>query len=163
MSKPGLKRPSTEERTQLTKFILMSPSSSCPSSNAALPKLTSPLPSPHGSRILFIGEPAAMSPDTTHIGGIPKQVPALGIAQPTVATSCSGEGMKTVLALGQHLGNVKSESLSNLKNFTLPSGRLIWLSLRWFYDVPLICSSKVSKSGNCLTHILVMCVGRCCD
>ncbi|XP_056444508.1 uncharacterized protein KIAA2026 isoform X2 [Gadus chalcogrammus] len=122
MSKPGLKRPSTEERTQLTKFILMSPSSSCPSSNAALPKLTSPLPTPPpGSRILFIGEPAAMSPDTTHIGGIPKQVPALGIPQPTVATSCSGEGMKTVLALGQHLGNVKSESLSNLKNFTLPS------------------------------------------
>ncbi|CAL8321721.1 unnamed protein product [Lota lota] len=122
MSKPGLKRPSTEERAQMTKFILMSPSSSCPSSNAALPKVTSPLPSPPpGSRLLFIEEPAAASSTTTYIGGIPKQVPAPGIGQPPVATSFSGEGMKMGRALGQHLGNVKSESLSNLKNFTLPS------------------------------------------
>lgn len=119
MSKPGMKRPSTEERTQFAKFILVSPSSTCPSSNAA-PKVTSPLPSPPpGSRFMFIGEPAVASSSATYIGGIPKQMPATGISQPPVATSLSGEVLKMGLA---HVGNVKSESLSNLKNFTLPSG-----------------------------------------
>lgn len=66
MSKPGMKRPSTEARTQFAKFILVSPTASttCPTSPdtaAALPKASSLLASPAiGSRLMFIGESTSM-------------------------------------------------------------------------------------------------------
>ena len=153
MIKPGMKRPSTDERTQFTKFILVSPSSTCSASaNAALPTGTSPLPSPPpGSRLMFIGEPAAASSMTTYVGGIPKQVPVMGIGPPPVAMPLSGQVLKMGLAPGQQLGHVKSESLSNLRNFTLPSGRLIcWLC---YYYILLMCSSCLLQQHEELTCV----------
>ncbi|KAJ3605193.1 hypothetical protein NHX12_027243 [Muraenolepis orangiensis] len=90
----------------------------CRPSCCTLPKVTSPTP---GSRFMFIGEPAAVA-SCGYMSAVPQQVPATGIGRPPVATSLSGEVLKGSLALGQHVGNVKSESSSNFKHFTLPSG-----------------------------------------
>ncbi|XP_068562316.1 uncharacterized bromodomain-containing protein 10 [Cebidichthys violaceus] len=123
ISKTGVKRASTDERSQVTKFILVTPSSSS-TSNVALSKGTPPyaksLPT---SRVMFISQPAATtsSTTTTSVGSTPKQAIATGLT-----TSLSSPTLKMGLSSGQPV--VSSEALSKVKNITLPSGVQIQLS-----------------------------------
>ncbi|KAM4634967.1 putative bromodomain-containing protein 10 [Polymixia lowei] len=160
INKTGMKRASTDERSQFTKFILVTPSSSSlssssSSSNATVPKVTSssttPLP---GSRVMFISQSAAASPTTTSIGSIPKQALATGVSGQPLTTSLSNEALKMGLSLGHHVGSINSEALSKIKN--LPSGVQICLpgrttSLGQTIDAlsqsPKSTSLSVSESG----------------
>ncbi|KAK5852061.1 hypothetical protein PBY51_023565 [Eleginops maclovinus] len=123
ISKTGVKRASTEERSQVTKFILVTPSSS---SNSALskgtPSFTKSLP---GSRVMFISQPTATSSPTS-MGSFPKQTIATGASGQLLSTSSSGQTLQMGSSTGQPALN--SEALSKIKNIALPSGVQIQLS-----------------------------------
>lgn len=103
ISKTGTKRATTDERSQVTKFILVTPSS-CSTPNVALSKGRHSLSkSVTSSGVMFISQPPATS-STTFMGRIPK----------TLKT-----GLSPVSG-----GN--SEALSKGKNISLPSGGFIW-------------------------------------
>ncbi|XP_054467833.1 uncharacterized protein KIAA2026 [Anoplopoma fimbria] len=125
ISKTGMKRASTDERSQVTKFILVTPSSSS-TSNVALskgtPSYTKALPS---SRVMFISQPTATS-STTSVGSSPKQAMATGASGQLLTTSLASQTLKMGLSTGQPV--VSSEALSKVKNITLPSGVQIQLS-----------------------------------
>ncbi|XP_042364917.1 uncharacterized protein KIAA2026 [Plectropomus leopardus] len=124
ISKTGVKRASTEERSQVTKFILVAPSSSS-TSNVALskgtPSYTKSLPS---SRVMFISQPTATS--STSVGSIPKQTASVGTSGQLLTTSLTNHTLNMGLTPSQT--GVNSEALSKLKNITLPSGVQIQLS-----------------------------------
>lgn len=126
INKTGVKRASTDERSQVTKFILVTPSSSS-ASNVALskgtPSVTKSLPT---SRVMFISQPAA-TPSTTSVGSIPKQAIATGASGQLLTTSLSSHTLKMGLSPGQPVSGVNSE-MSKVKNITLPSGVQIQLS-----------------------------------
>nr|XP_046230503.1 uncharacterized protein KIAA2026 [Scatophagus argus] len=121
ISKTGVKRASTEETSQLTKFILVSPSSSS-ASNVTLskgtPSSTKSLPA---SRVMFISQPTATS-STTSLGNIPKHAVAAGPSGQLLTTSLSSQTLKMGLSPSQCVGNINSETLSKVKSITLPSG-----------------------------------------
>ncbi|XP_049459421.1 uncharacterized protein KIAA2026 [Epinephelus fuscoguttatus] len=125
ISKTGVKRASTEERSQVTKFILVTPSSSS-TSNVSLskgtPSYTKSLPS---SRVMFISQPTSTS-STTSMGSIPKQAVATGATGQLLTTSLTSQTLKMGLSPGQSV--VNSDTLSKVKNITLPSGVQIQLS-----------------------------------
>ncbi|XP_031716195.1 uncharacterized protein KIAA2026 isoform X2 [Anarrhichthys ocellatus] len=129
ISKTGMKRASTDERSQVTKFILVTPSSSS-TPNVALSKATpSYAKSLPTSRVMFISQPAATSSTTTtttSVGSTPKQAIATGVSGQLLTTSLSSPTLKMGLSLGQPV--VSSEALSKVKNITLPSGVHIQLS-----------------------------------
>ncbi|XP_051269526.1 LOW QUALITY PROTEIN: uncharacterized protein KIAA2026 [Dicentrarchus labrax] len=124
ISKTGVKRASTDERSQVTKFILVTPSSS--SSNVALsnPSSTKSLPS---SRVMFISQPTATA-STTSVASIPKPMIATGASGQLLTTSLSSQTLKMGLSPGQPVCGVNSETFSKVKNITLPSGVQIHLS-----------------------------------
>ncbi|XP_047425859.1 uncharacterized protein KIAA2026 [Mugil cephalus] len=112
INKTGVKRASTDERSPVAKFILVTPSSSL-ASTVALPKgapsSTNSVPS---SRVVFISQPSVTS-STTFMGNIPKQ---------TMSTSASGQVLTK---------SIPSQTLKmglRTKNITLPSGLRIQLS-----------------------------------
>ncbi|XP_034752580.1 uncharacterized protein KIAA2026 isoform X2 [Etheostoma cragini] len=124
-SSGGVKRPSTDERSQVTKFILVSPSSSF-ASNVSLSKGTpSYTKSLTSSRVMFISQPTATS-STTSMGSIPKQAITTGASGQLLTTSLSSQTLKMGLPTDQPV--VNSEALSKIKNITLPSGVQIQLS-----------------------------------
>ncbi|KAF3849085.1 hypothetical protein F7725_015582 [Dissostichus mawsoni] len=119
-NKTGLKRASTEERSQVTKFILVTPSSSSNSaSSKGKPSFTKSLP---GSRVMFISQPTATS-STTSMGSFPKPTIAPGASGQLLSTSLSGQTLQMASSTGQPA--VNSEAF---KNITLPSGVQIQLS-----------------------------------
>ncbi|XP_040915233.1 uncharacterized protein KIAA2026 [Toxotes jaculatrix] len=126
-SKTGVKRVSTDEGPQVTKFILVTPSSSS-TSNVALskgtPASTKSLPS---SRVMFISQPAATS-STTFMGNIPKQATATGTSGQLQTASLSSQTLKMGLSPVQPFGSGNAETLSKVKNISLPSGVQIQLS-----------------------------------
>ncbi|XP_010736568.3 uncharacterized protein KIAA2026 isoform X2 [Larimichthys crocea] len=126
ISKTGMKWPSTDERPQVTKFILVTPSSSA--SNVATskgtPSSTKSLPS---SRVMFISQPTATS-STTSVGTIPQQAIVTGASGQLLTTSLSGQNVKMGISTDQPVGRVNSETLSKDKNITLPLGVQIHLS-----------------------------------
>ncbi|XP_022622739.1 uncharacterized protein KIAA2026 homolog [Seriola dumerili] len=127
ISKSGVKRASTDERSQVTKYILVTPSSSS-TSNVALPTGTpSSTKSLPGSRVMFISQPTATS-STTSMGSIPKQTIATGASGQLLNTSLSTQTRKTGKIPGQPIGSGNSEALSKVKNISLPSGVQIQLS-----------------------------------
>lgn len=102
ISKTGLKWASTDERSQITKLILVTPSS-CSTSNVALSKGTHSLTkSLTSSGVMFISQPTATS-STTFMGSIPK----------TLNTGLSP------------VSSVNSEVLSKIKNISQPSGGFV--------------------------------------
>lgn len=119
--KPGMKRASTDERSQVTKFILVTPSSSS-ASNVAVskdtPSYTKPLP---GSRVMFISQPTATS-STTFMGSVPKQAIPTGAGGQLLTTSLSSQTQRMGLSPGQPVSGVNSEALSKVKNITLQTG-----------------------------------------
>lgn len=121
LSKTGVKRASTDERSQFTKFILVTPSSSS-TSNVTLskgtPSSTRSLPS---SGVMFISQPTVTS-STTSVGSIPKQAIATGASGRLLTTSLSGQTVKMGLNPGQPVGGFNSEKV---KNITLPSGGFV--------------------------------------
>lgn len=155
ISKRGVKRASTDERSQLTKFILVTPSSSA--SNVALskgtPSSTRSLPS---SGVMFISQPTATS-STTSVGfqSIPKQPIATG-ASGRLLTSLSSQTVK--MGPGQPVGSVNSETLSKVKNITLPSGGCVNVIFHWYtyYDC---CVLRLIQSC-CYNGNLPICTSR---
>ncbi|XP_070707018.1 uncharacterized bromodomain-containing protein 10 isoform X2 [Pempheris klunzingeri] len=124
VSKTGVKRASTDERSQVTKFILVTPPSSSASSVAlskGSPSSTKTLPS---SRVMFISQPTATSPSTS-VGSIPKQAIATVTSGQLLTTSLSSKNLKMGLSSGQPVGSVNSEALPKAKNITLPSGAFL--------------------------------------
>ncbi|XP_029372369.1 uncharacterized protein KIAA2026 isoform X2 [Echeneis naucrates] len=117
ISKIGVKRASTDERSQVTKYILVTPSSSS-NSNVALPKGSTSSPkSLPTSRVMYISQPTATS-STTFMGSIPKQAIA------TTALS----SLKMESSSGQTLGSGTSEALPNITNISLPSAVKVQLA-----------------------------------
>ncbi|XP_023123375.2 uncharacterized protein KIAA2026 [Amphiprion ocellaris] len=123
MTKTGVKRASTDESSQVTKFILVTP----PSSSALAKGTPSPTKSVPSSRVMFISQPTVTS-STTFMGSIPKQAMAAGAGGQALTTSLSNQTVKMGLSPGQPVGSVSSEVLSKAKNITLPSGVQIQLS-----------------------------------
>lgn len=118
-NKTSIKRASTEEISQHTKFILVSPSSLSTISNVTLSK--SPPSSKRSlptSGVMFIGQPPATSASTS-AGTTPTQPLATGASGPPQNTSLSN--LTIGFRAGQPVGNLKPEA-SKLKNITLPSG-----------------------------------------
>lgn len=109
-NKTGGKRASTEETSQHTKFILVSPPSLSTVSNVGLsnspPSSTRSLPGPG---VMFISQAAAGFTSTS--AAIP----------PAPPHSTSLSNLKVGFRAGQPVGNLKPEA-SKLKNITLPSG-----------------------------------------
>lgn len=118
-NKTSVKRASTEEISQHTKFILVSPSSLSTVSNVTLskspPSSTRSLPT---SGVMFIGQPPATSASTS-AGTTPTQPLATLASGPLQNTSLPN--LTIGLRAGQPVGNLKPEA-SKLKNITLPSG-----------------------------------------
>uniref|UniRef100_A0A665VUU2 Bromo domain-containing protein n=1 Tax=Echeneis naucrates TaxID=173247 RepID=A0A665VUU2_ECHNA len=126
ISKIGVKRASTDERSQVTKYILVTPSSSS-NSNVALPKGSTSSPkSLPTSRVMYISQPTATS-STTFMGSIPKQAIA------TTALS----SLKMESSSGQTLGSGTSEALPNITNISLPS------------DTLTTCSAQLASLTTC--------------
>ncbi|KAF1377550.1 hypothetical protein PFLUV_G00201950 [Perca fluviatilis] len=124
-SSGGVKRASTDERSQVTKFILVTPSSSS-ASNVSLSKGTpSYTKSLTSSRVMFISQPTATS-STTSMGSILKQAITTGASEQLLTTSLSSQTLKMGSSTGQPV--VNSEALSKIKHITLPSGVQIQLS-----------------------------------
>lgn len=86
ISKTAVKRASTDERSQVTKFILVTPPSSA-TSNVALSKgIPSSIKSLPSSRVMFISQPTATS-SSTSVGSIPKQAMATGASGQLLTSS----------------------------------------------------------------------------
>ncbi|KAL6096882.1 brd10 [Pungitius sinensis] len=122
VGKTGTNRASTEESSQVTKFILVTPSSSSTSNVASskrTPSYTKSLPS---SRVMFLSQPPATS-STTCVGSTPKQ--ATSLSGQLLASSLSSQTLKMGLSPDQPV--VSSEAVSKVKN-TLPSGAPIQFS-----------------------------------
>lgn len=118
VSKMGLKRASTDEGSQVPKFILVTPSSSS-ASNMALPK-GSPTKSAPSSRVMIISQPTAESTPPSFTGSFPKQSVVTALSGPATATSASSHPLK----MAASAGSVPSEAMS----ITPPSGFQIQLS-----------------------------------
>lgn len=120
VNKTGVKRASTDEMFQHSKFILVSPSSVSTVSNVSLPK--SP-PSSSGSLptsgVMFLSQPAATSTSTS-AGNTPAQSLATGAGGEPQSTSVTN--LKIGFMPGQPIGNLKPEA-SKLKNIAPPSGK----------------------------------------
>lgn len=118
-NKTGVKRASTDETSQRTKFILVSPSSLSTVSNVALPK--SP-PSSTGSLppsgVVFLSQPTATFTSTS-AGNTPTQSLAPGAGGQPQSTSLTN--LKVGFRPDQPVGNPKPEA-SKLQNIALPSG-----------------------------------------
>ncbi|KAM6902830.1 putative bromodomain-containing protein 10 [Xenentodon cancila] len=119
VTKAGVKRTNPEERSQVTKYILVTPSSSSPSaSNVAISKGTNlSTNSSPSSRVVFIGQPTAPS-CTNFMGSIPQQM----------TSSLSSQTLKTASSPSQSIPSVTSEALSKANNISLPSGVQVQLS-----------------------------------
>ncbi|XP_029940998.1 uncharacterized protein KIAA2026 [Salarias fasciatus] len=127
VSKTGLKRASTDEGSQVPKFILVTPSSSS-NSSIALPKGTpSSTKSVPTSRVMIIGQPTAASTSTTFMGSVPKQSVVTAQSGQAVAALPSA-ALKMGFSAGPPPGSVGSETLSQARNITPPSGFQIQLS-----------------------------------
>ncbi|XP_040053795.2 putative bromodomain-containing protein 10 isoform X2 [Gasterosteus aculeatus] len=113
----------TEERSQVTKFILVTPTSSSASNVASSkrpPSYTKSLPS---SRVMFFSQPPATA-STTSVGSTPKQ--ATAVSGQLLASSLSSQTLKMGFSPDQPV--VSAEALSKFKNITLSSGTQIQLS-----------------------------------
>lgn len=127
ISKRGAKRASTDARPQLTKFILVTPSSSSSSvSSVALSKCTTPgTSSIPNSGVMYIGQPAVPL-SATSMGSSPKQPMATGVSGRLLTTSASSQPVKVGFGPGQPVCSVSAETLSKVKNITLPSGGCVF-------------------------------------
>ncbi|XP_054612396.1 uncharacterized protein KIAA2026 [Dunckerocampus dactyliophorus] len=117
----GLKRPATEEQSQITKFVLVNPpSSSSSASTAAVSKDTS---STHlSSRVVVVNQPAATASSSALVGSVPKQTTATGDIsgqQLTMSLSSLKMGLSP---------SVNSVVMPKGKSVTLPTGLQIQLS-----------------------------------
>ncbi|XP_030598405.1 uncharacterized protein KIAA2026 [Archocentrus centrarchus] len=121
-SKTSVKRTTTDEGSQVTKFILVTPSSSS-SSNVATSKgaPSSPKLAP-SSRVMFVSHPTVTS-STTVMGSIPAPAMAMCPSGQVVATSLSKVGLRP----GKPASSISLEALSKGRNISLPSGVQIQL------------------------------------
>lgn len=117
ISKSSVKQASSNEKTQVTKLIFVTPSS-CSTSNVAVLKgtssLTKSLPS---SRVMFISQPTTVS-STAFQGSIPNQAKPTGASGQLPITSLSAQTLKTELSPADG-GN--SEAMSKIKNISMPT------------------------------------------
>lgn len=123
--KTGLKRANTDERSHVTKFLLVSPPSSSASNVAASDDTSSCTKSLPSSTVMIINQPTETS-SATFVGSVPKQAIATGANGKLLTTLLSSRTMKMGLGLGQTVGSVNSEALSKSKNITLPTGGFDW-------------------------------------
>lgn len=124
-SKTGMKRTTTDEGSQVTKFILVTPSSSS-SSNVAASKGTpsSPKPGP-SSRLMFVTQPALTS-SATVIGSLSAPAMATCASGQGATTSLSSQTLKVGLKPGKPARSISLEPLSKGKNITLPQGEFLF-------------------------------------
>lgn len=124
-SKTGMKHTTTDEGSQVTKFILVTPSSSS-SSNVAASKGTpsSPKPGP-SSRLMFVTQPALTS-SATVIGSLSAPAMATCASGQGATTSLSSQTLKVGLRPGKPARSISLEPLSKGKNITLPQGEFLF-------------------------------------
>ncbi|XP_069569893.1 uncharacterized bromodomain-containing protein 10 [Brachyistius frenatus] len=144
ISKTGVKRASTDDRSQVAKFILVTPSSS------SVSHVVSSKGTPASSRVMFISQPTVTS-STTFTGSIPKQAKASGPSGPALTAPISSPTQKTGLNAGQPISSVGSGASSKAKNITLPSGVQIQLSGK---------TTTIGQTIGALSHSPVS--GTCC-
>ncbi|XP_061703661.1 uncharacterized protein KIAA2026 isoform X2 [Syngnathoides biaculeatus] len=133
VGQPGLKRPSTEEQHKVTKFILVTPSSSCPSA-IAVPNQAL------GSRVMVINQTSATTACTS-AGSVPKQAMTSADNGQRITTSLSSQSLKMGLSPG-----VDSHVLSKAKNITLPRGLQIQLS-----GMTTTIGQTIGALSNCIS------------
>lgn len=124
ISKTGVKRASTDERSQHTKFILVTPSSSSASnvvSSKSTPSSTKSLPCPGA---IYVSQPTTTL-STTSVGSIPKQTIATGASGGLLTTSLSSHTVEMAFNRGKAVGSLNAETLSTVKNINVPSGGFV--------------------------------------
>uniref|UniRef100_A0A3P8WI78 Bromo domain-containing protein n=1 Tax=Cynoglossus semilaevis TaxID=244447 RepID=A0A3P8WI78_CYNSE len=121
VTKTGLKRVGTDERAQVTKFILLTPSSS-PTSSEAVSKITSPSKKTlSNSKVMLIGQPTVTS-SITSIGSIPTQTLGTGASEQLLTTPFPNPTVKMGISPEQLMSCGSTEALTKVKNISLPSG-----------------------------------------
>ncbi|KAM9306553.1 putative bromodomain-containing protein 10 [Pholidichthys leucotaenia] len=140
ISKTGVKRASTDESSQVTKFILVTPSSSSVA-NVTFTKDTPPVPC---SPVKFISQPAVTFSKTL-MGSVHKHGTAINSSGQALTTSLSSQALKVGLSPFQPVGSVSSEELSKANNVTLPSGFPIQLSGK---------TTTIGQTVGALSHAL---------
>lgn len=121
VTKTGLKRVGTDERAQVTKFILLTPSSS-PTSSEAVSKITSPSKKTlSNSKVMLIGQPTVTS-SITSIGSIPTQTLGMGASEQLLTTPFPNPTVKMGISPEQLMSCGSTEALTKVKNISLPSG-----------------------------------------
>lgn len=117
MGKRGAKRPSADGQPQVAKYILVTPSSSASPVSTATSSATS-------SGVMFISQPTVpLSAASLEVN--PKQPVATGVSGQVLTTSALSQPVKVGYGLSQPGCTVNTETLSKVKNITLPSGGCI--------------------------------------
>nr|XP_057920506.1 uncharacterized protein KIAA2026 isoform X2 [Doryrhamphus excisus] len=125
VNQPGLKRPATEEQSQVTKFILVNPPSSSSSSSASTVAESKDTSSTNfSSRVVIVNQPAATASSSTLVDSVSKHTTTTG------GSTFSGHPLTMSLSslnVGSSPG-VNSAVMPKGKSVTLSTGLQIQLS-----------------------------------
>ncbi|KAM4532357.1 putative bromodomain-containing protein 10 isoform 1-T2 [Fundulus diaphanus] len=116
VGKTGVKRSSTEEMSQFTKYILVTPSSNHPASK----ETPSSALSANGSRVVAFGQPAVTA-SSAFVGASPKQMTGVGGGQALVAP-LSSPAVKMGISPAKPVACVSSEPLAKASGCPLQAG-----------------------------------------
>lgn len=114
VGKRGAKRMSADAQPQVAKFILVAPSSSTSSVSTATSSMTS-------SGVMCISQ-QAMPLSATSLESTPKQSVAAGVCRQPLTSSSSSQPVNIGYGPSPLGCKVNTETLSKVKNITLPSG-----------------------------------------
>lgn len=145
VGKRGAKRPNIDGQPQVTKFILVTPSSSASSVSTATSSVTN-------SGVMYISQPAVpLSATSLEIN--PKQQVATGVSGQPLTTSSLSHPVKVGHGSSQPGCTVNTETLSKVKNITIPSGGCLTFLIVYF-----LCVSSLWPSCN--NKYLFSCIPR---
>ncbi|KAK5616803.1 hypothetical protein CRENBAI_020492 [Crenichthys baileyi] len=120
ISKNGVKRSSTDEISQVTKYILVTSSSSASSNQPTSKGTPSSSQSAASSKVVHVSQPAVTT-STTFMGAIPKQMMGVGSGQ-ALTTPLSNPAPKMGISPAKPVACVSSEASSKASNSTLQAG-----------------------------------------
>ncbi|KAM4720168.1 putative bromodomain-containing protein 10 [Anableps anableps] len=120
ISKTGVKRSSTDEIPQVTKYILVTSTSSASSNQPTSKGTPSSTQSAASSRVVRVSHPTVTT-STTFMGAIPKQMMGAGSGQ-ALTTSLSSPTLKMGISPAKPVACVSSETLTKASNSALQAG-----------------------------------------
>ncbi|XP_014852063.1 PREDICTED: uncharacterized protein KIAA2026 homolog [Poecilia mexicana] len=120
ISKTGVKRSNTDEISQVTKYILVTSTSSVSSNQPSSKGTPSSTQSAAGSRVVRVGQPTVTT-STTFSGAISKQMMGAGSGQATTAP-LSSSTLQIGISSAKPVACVSSDALSKASNSTVQPG-----------------------------------------